>query len=151
MCDDIYWMKQAIELAESQIPSSSEIPVAAILVRESEMLSFGVNKRIASSRVSAHAEIIALESAGQKIGDWRIPGATMYVTLEPCPMCLGAIIDARIERIVFSCFDYKNGALGGKFNMLEHLDKRGKKIEVVTGIKADKYKKILADYFQKLR
>ncbi len=149
--DDKYWIRKAIDIAIHSMETSDEVPVAAIVVKDGQCLATAVNSRISTNKVSAHAEIVAMDKAAQLTGDWRLNGCSLYVTLEPCPMCLGAIVESRVSRVVFSAFDYKNGALGGKFNMLDFLDKRASKIEVVTGICLETYQNLLNSFFSKLR
>ncbi len=110
-------MRQAIQLAE-QAAEQGEVPVAALLVQNGELIASGHNQPIASHDCSAHAEIVALRQAGRKLANYRLPGTTLYVTLEPCVMCAGAIIQARVERVVFGASDPKAGAAGSVFDVL---------------------------------
>jgi len=108
--NDEYWMREAIRLAE-KAASEDEVPVGAILVQDNKIIGEGWNQPIANNDSSAHAEIQALRDAGTKLGNYRLPGATLYVTLEPCTMCAGAIIHARIARLVFGARDLKTGVI----------------------------------------
>lgn len=117
-------MKHALTLAHSAA-QQGEVPVGAILTMGDTVLAEGMNSSINSHDPTAHAEIIALRKASKKIGNYRLPGATLYVTLEPCIMCMGAIIHARLERVVFGAFDPKTGAAGSRYaigndNLLNH-------------------------------
>lgn len=115
--NDTRWMREAIALAQ-RAESEGEVPVGAVLVRDGEILGRGWNRTIALSDPSAHAEMLALREAGQQSGNYRLPGSTLYVTLEPCAMCVGAMIHARIDRLVFGAPDPKTGAAGGRFDLL---------------------------------
>ncbi len=114
---DEYWMRRALELAE-RAAREGEVPVGAVLVREGEVLGMGWNRPIAAHDPTAHAEVEALRAAGGRVGNYRLPGTTLYVTIEPCVMCAGAIIHARVARVVFGAADPKGGAAGGALNVL---------------------------------
>lgn len=109
---DERWLGHALALAASA-EAAGEVPVGAVLVRDDRVLAEAWNRPIANSDPTAHAEILALRSAAASLGNYRLPGATMYVTLEPCAMCAGAMIHARIARLVFGAYDTKSGACGG--------------------------------------
>lgn len=115
--NDAEWMRQALELA-GRAESEGEVPVGAIVVRNGEVLGAGWNRTIALHDPAAHAEILALRAAGAAAGNYRLPGAELYVTLEPCAMCVGAMIHARISRLVFGAHDPKTGAAGSRFDLL---------------------------------
>ena len=125
-----------------------EIPVGAIIVKEGKVIGRGHNLKETTKDPTQHAEIVAIRDAVKKIGDWRLNGATIYVTKEPCVMCAGAIIEARIERVVFGMADKEKGALGGKFNILNIL---GAKISVEKEILSQESKKLLLSFFENLR
>jgi len=110
-------MRHAIALAQ-KAEGQNEVPVGAVVVRAEEIVGEGWNQTIALNDPSAHAEILALRSAGQALNNYRLPGCTLYVTLEPCCMCAGAMIHARIDRLVFGASDPKTGAAGGRFHLL---------------------------------
>ncbi len=110
-------MEQAIALA-CRAKEQGEVPVGAVVVRDDEVIGEGWNSPISEHDPSAHAEIEALRDAGQRVGNYRLPDATLYVTLEPCVMCAGAIIHARIKRLVFGAYDPKGGAAGSVFDLL---------------------------------
>lgn len=115
--DDARWMRHALTLA-AKAQSEGEVPVGAVLVREGEILGEGWNRTIALNDASAHAEILALRAAGDASANYRLPDTTLYVTLEPCVMCAGAMIHARIKRVVFGATDPKTGAAGSVFDTL---------------------------------
>ncbi len=114
---DTQCMQRALELAR-EAAAAGEVPVGALLVREGEILGEGRNQPIAHHDASAHAEIVALRSAGQAAKNYRLPGRTLYVTLEPCPMCAGALVHARVERVVFAAADPRTGAGGSVFDLM---------------------------------
>lgn len=110
-------MRRALELAQLA-ELNGEVPVGSVLVLAGNVVGEGFNRTITDSDPSAHAEIVALRSAGQKLANYRLPGATLYVTLEPCCMCVGAMVHARVERLVFAAFDPKTGAAGSAIALL---------------------------------
>jgi tRNA(adenine34) deaminase len=128
---DEHWMRHALALAR-RAADSGEVPVGAVLVRDGALIGKGWNRPIASHDPSAHAEILALREAGANCRNYRLPGSRLYVTLEPCVMCAGAMIHARVEQVIFGAPDPKAGACGGKFDLLpadgrfnHHTDCRG--------------------------
>ena len=114
---DRYWMRHALRLAE-QAGREGEVPVGALLVRHGQLIAEGWNRPIINSDPSAHAEMQALRAAGQALSNYRLIDTTLYVTLEPCTMCAGAIIHARVARVVFGAYDPKGGAAGSRFSVL---------------------------------
>ena len=108
---DEAWMKEALLLAR-RAASEEEVPIGAVIVRDSKIIGRGWNRNIALSDPSAHAEIMAMRDAGNTLGNHRLPGCSLYVTLEPCPMCAGALVHARVSRLVFGAYDPKSGAAG---------------------------------------
>jgi tRNA(adenine34) deaminase len=114
---DEAWMAEALLLA-NRAAEENEVPIGAVIVRNSEVIGRGWNQNIALNDPSAHAEIMAMRDAGKAVGNYRLTGCSLYVTLEPCPMCAGAMIHARLARIVYGAADPKTGAAGGKFNIL---------------------------------
>jgi tRNA(adenine34) deaminase len=110
------WMALALEEAR-RAGDQGEVPVGAILVRDGEVLGRGRNGPVAANDPTAHAEIMALRAAAATVGNYRLPGTTLYVTLEPCPMCIGALVHARVARLVFGATDPKTGAAGSVFNL----------------------------------
>ncbi len=110
-------MQRALVLAR-EASAAGEVPVGAVIVREGEILGEGRNQPIAQHDASAHAEMVALRAAGQAAENYRLPGSTLYVTLEPCPMCAGALVHARVERVVFAAADPRTGAGGSVFDLM---------------------------------
>ncbi len=149
--DDLEWMRQALELANRAQSEFDEIPVGAVLVdRHGHPIGKGWNRNIIDHDASAHAEIVALRSAGQAIGNHRLPGTTLYVTLEPCAMCAMALIHARIDRLVFGAVDPKTGACGSVFDLL--ADRRHNHcISVTQGVLAHEAGELLRDFFRRKR
>jgi tRNA(adenine34) deaminase len=113
-----HWMRQALQLA-GQAAAIGEVPVGAVVVRDGELLGQGFNKVISASDPSAHAEIIALRDAAQKAGNYRLPGATLYVTLEPCTMCAGALVHARIAELIFAAREPRAGVVCSTCQLLD--------------------------------
>lgn len=140
-------MKRAIEFLKKNI-SPDEIPVAAIVVKDGDIISSACNRKEFEKDVTSHAEIIALRSAAQKLGRWRLDDCEMYVTLEPCPMCAWAILQSRIDNLYFGAYDNVYGA----FSVLPELwTIANSKINVKGGIMESKCKKLLDEYFEKMR
>jgi tRNA(adenine34) deaminase len=110
-------MRRCLALAD-KAQARGEVPVGAVLVKDDTLVAEGWNRPIASCDPSAHAEIVALREAGRALGNYRLPGTTLYVSLEPCPMCVGALIHARVERLVFGAPDPKSGAAGSVFDLI---------------------------------
>jgi len=115
---DEQFMKQAIALAD-EAAKEGEVPVGALIVREGKVIATGKNRREGLGNALAHAEIEAISAACKALGGWRLTGCTLYVTLEPCPMCAGAIVNARIDRVVYGAADMKAGSAGSLFNLFE--------------------------------
>ena len=123
-----------------------EVPVGALIVRDNELLSEGWNQPIASHDPSAHAEIQALRTAAKAAQNYRLPDSTLYVTLEPCAMCAGAIIHARVARVVFGAFDPKTGAAGSQLDVL-NTDKLNHQVAITGGVLADECGALLRNFF----
>lgn len=129
---DETWLQHALHLAERAY-QQGEVPIGAVLVRDQQILGEGWNQSISQHDPTAHAEIIALRAAGLAAGNYRLPKTTLYVTLEPCVMCAGALLHARVERVVFGAYDPKTGAAGSRFDVL--LDQRhNHQIELRGGV-----------------
>jgi len=143
------FMGMALEEAEAAA-REGEIPVGAVLVRDGEVIARDHNRRDETGDPSAHAEILVLRRAGEKKGDWRLSGTTLYVTLEPCPMCAGAIVLARVDTVVFGASDPEAGAGGSAYNILED-GKLGHRVRVIAGIMEDECRRVLDDFFKGLR
>ncbi len=142
-------MQQALQLAR-KAESEGEVPVGAVLVRDDTVIAEGYNRPIAQHDASAHAEIVALRAAGQSLNNYRLPDTTLYVTLEPCAMCVGAMIHARIARVVFAASDPRTGALGGAFD-LQTLNAHNHRFEVVSGVLAEPSSELLRAFFRARR
>lgn len=147
---DRHWMTRALELARHAESEHAEVPVGAVLVRDGEMIGEGMNRNIVDRDASAHAEIVCLRAAGQQLANHRFPGATLYVTLEPCVMCAGAIVHARIGRVVYAAIDPKTGAAGSVFDTLVS-DRHNHRVDVAGGLMADESAKLLRAFFRSRR
>jgi tRNA(adenine34) deaminase len=148
LTEDEIFMEEAIKLA-LLAEERDEVPVGAIAVRDGKIISSAFNTREESKCATHHAEILAIEGACKALGGWRLPGVTLYVTMEPCVMCAGAIINARIERVVYGAKDHRFGAFGSALDVnsagLNH------KPEVVGGVLGERCAEILSSYFKKKR
>ncbi|MEE4638953.1 MAG: tRNA adenosine(34) deaminase TadA [Wenzhouxiangella sp.] len=146
---DFTWMRHALALA-GRAETIGEVPVGAVLVRDDEILGEGFNTLIRDHDPSAHAEMTAIRAAASRVGNYRLPGTTLYVTLEPCAMCAGAIVQARIGRVVFGADDPRTGAARSVFNVLDHpaLNHR---CEVVAGVLAEESGDLLRAFFRARR
>ena len=139
-------MQRAITLAR-EVKSSGDVPVGALIVNEAgEILSSVKNEREKDNDPTAHAEILAIRRAGEKLGSWRLDDLTLVVTLEPCVMCAGAILQSRIKRLVFGAFDQKAGAVGSSLDVIRDV-RALSKVEVVSGVLEDECAKLLTDFF----
>ena len=139
-------MQQAIAIAR-EVKSSGDVPVGALIVNEvGEIVSLGKNEREKDNDPTAHAEILAIRRAGEKLGSWRIDDLTLIVTLEPCVMCAGAILQSRLKRLVFGAFDQKAGAVGSSLDVIRDV-RALSKVEVVSGVLEDECAKLLTDFF----
>ncbi len=146
---DLFWMQRALELAQ-QARAENEVPVGAVLVKEDHILGEGWNAPIGQHDPTAHAEIRALRQAAAAVGNYRLLDTTLYVTLEPCVMCAGAIIHARVKRVVIGATDPKTGAAGSVFNTL-NSDRHNHQVEISQGVLADECGALLKDFFQARR
>ncbi|MFC5568901.1 tRNA adenosine(34) deaminase TadA [Lysobacter yangpyeongensis] len=148
---DEHWMRHALALAERAQHEDDEIPVGAVLVSASgEILGEGWNRNITESDPTAHAEVVAMRAAGAKLGNHRLLGTTLYVTLEPCAMCAMAMVHARISRLVFGASDPKTGAAGSVFDLLAD-PRHNHRVEVRGGVLADESSRRLTNYFRAKR
>jgi tRNA(adenine34) deaminase len=139
-------MQQAITLAQ-EVKSSGDVPVGALIVNEAgEVLSLGKNEREKDNDPTAHAEIVAIRRAGEKLGSWRLDDLTLIVTLEPCVMCAGAVLQSRLKRLVFGAFDQKAGAVGSSLDVIRDVRVLSK-VEVVSGVLEKECAKLLTDFF----
>ena len=142
------FMYQALEEAKKAY-LEGEVPVGAVIVKNGEVIATGRNMREQKQNALSHAEIEAINSACEKLKSWRLDDCELYVTLEPCPMCTGAIINARIKTVIFGAFDSSMGCMDSVINLCDYP--LGHKVEVYAGICEDECQKILKDFFQKLR
>ena len=149
MNKDDYFMQRAYKLAQ-EAELHDEVPVGAVVVLNNEIIGKGCNQPISTNNPSAHAEIIALRQAGKNISNYRIPGATMYVTLEPCAMCAGALIHARLDKVVYAVSDPKTGALGSVLD-LSNVDSFNHRLEVESGILEDECRELIQSFFKNKR
>lgn len=148
MSDDKMMMEHALELARRSA-AEGEVPVGAVVVKDGEIVSVGMNRRENGKNALAHAEIEAIDGACRKLGGWRLHMCDLYVTLEPCPMCTGAIINARIKRVVFGAYDKKAGSMGSVVNLVDLPYNH--KPEIVGGFMEEECAAVLSDFFKKLR
>lgn len=149
MRNDNYWMEKALALAK-RAAALGEVPIGAVLVKDGKIIGRGFNRREGQNDPSAHAEMLAIRQAARRLAAWRLTGTTLYVTLEPCPMCMGAIILARIERLVFGSFDPKAGAAGSLYNLAD--DPRfNHRIELESGVRGNECSELLSGFFRELR
>jgi tRNA(adenine34) deaminase len=146
---DRQFMQQALDLAKLAAVAG-EVPVGAVLVRDGQIISTGFNQPISNSDPSAHAEMMALRSAAQIESNYRLPGTTLYVTLEPCTMCAGAMLHARVERVVFGAADPKTGAAGSVLNVFSEKQ-INHQTQVEGGIMGEACGQILRDFFKERR
>ena len=146
--NDEYFMREAMRLAE-EARELDEVPVGAIAVRDGEIIARAYNTRECSKCATHHAEILAIEGACRALGGWRLPGVTLYVTMEPCAMCAGAIINARIPRVVYGAPDLRFGAFGSLIDLSEIP--LNHKPEVTGGVLGDECREMLSNYFRAKR
>ena len=149
MRDDSYWMGKALALAR-RAASLGEVPIGAVLVKDGAIIGRGFNLREGKNDPSAHAEMLAIRQAAKRLNAWRLTGTTLYVTLEPCPMCMGAIILARVERLVFGCHDPKAGAAGSLYDLAADI-RFNHQVAVAAGVRAAECAALLSDFFRELR
>jgi tRNA(adenine34) deaminase len=143
------WMEEAFALAE-EAGAEGEIPVGAVIVdRNGAVIGRGRNRRESGDPLG-HAEILAIHEASRAIGDWRLEGTTMVVTLEPCAMCAGALVNARVDRLIFGAFDPKAGFCGSLGNLVQD-SRLNHRLEVIGGVEEERSRRLLQEFFRKLR
>jgi len=147
---DAAWMRRALDLAVNARDTEDEVPVGAVLVMNGEIVGEGWNRNITLNDPTAHAEIGALREAGRRLGNHRMPGSTLYVTLEPCAMCAMAIVHARVARVVYGAADPKTGAAGSVFDTLVS-ERHNHRVEVQGGVLADTSAGLLREFFRAKR
>ncbi len=146
---DERWMRHALQLAE-QAASAGEVPVGAVVVQDDQLIAEGFNRPITDSDPSAHAEIVALRAAGKVLDNYRLPGSTLYVTLEPCVMCAGAIVHARVGRVVFGALDPKAGAVSSVYDVISQ-PRLNHKPAWTGGVLAEECSVLLREFFKARR
>lgn len=147
---DERFMRRALELAR-QAEQEGEVPVGAVLVKEGRIVGEGWNRPIAGHDPTAHAEIQALRDAARNLANYRLPGTTLYVTLEPCPMCAGAIVHARVGRVVYAASDPRGGAAGSVFDLLPTDSRFNHRTECQGGVEAEAASELLRAFFRARR
>jgi tRNA(adenine34) deaminase len=147
---DIPFMQRALELARLA-EAAGEVPVGAVLVLDGQIIGEGWNQPIGRHDPSAHAEIMALRDAGSRLQNYRLPDTTLYVTLEPCPMCAGAIVHARVARVVFAAADPRSGAAGSVFDLLPSDQRFNHRTECEGGLLAEQSSQLLRNFFRTRR
>ena len=146
---DERFMREAIRQAH-KAAALGDVPIGCVIVRQGQIIARGYNRRNADKSVLSHAEIISIKKACKKIGDWRLEDCTMYVTLEPCPMCAGAIVQARIPRIAVGCMNPKAGCAGSILNLLD-MQEFNHQAELATGVLEEECSTMMKQFFKELR
>lgn len=149
LTDDEKYMKIAIKLAK-KAADMGEVPIGCVIVYEGKVIARGYNRRTMDKSTLSHAEILAIKKASKVVGDWRLEGCTMYVTLEPCQMCAGAIIQARMDKVVIGCMNAKAGCAGSVLNILEHEGFNHQAV-VERGVLEEECSILLKEFFSNLR
>ena len=147
--EDVKYMKQALRLAK-KAADNGDVPIGCVIVYNDKVIARGYNRRNIDKSSLAHAEIAAIKKASKIIGDWRLEDCTIYITLEPCQMCAGAIVQARIPRCVIGCLNPKAGCAGSIINILD-IKEFNHQVEVKKGVLAEECSALLKDFFAKLR
>lgn len=143
------YMREAIRQAKKAYVLT-EVPIGCVIVYEGKIIARGYNRRNTDKNTISHAEMNAIRKASKKLGDWRLEGCTMYVTLEPCQMCAGAIVQARVSRVVIGSMNPKAGCAGSVLNLLE-MDQFNHQVEVVRGVLEEECSQMLSEFFRELR
>ncbi|HVJ49098.1 tRNA adenosine(34) deaminase TadA [Desulfitobacterium sp.] len=143
------WMRLALEQAKIAY-DLGEVPIGAVIVQDNKILALTHNEKELKHDPTAHAEVLAVQRATEKLGAWRLSEATLYVTLEPCPMCAGALVQARLKTLVYGAADLKGGAVGSVMNVLD-VNRWNHRVEVVAGVLEEECSVILKDFFHKRR
>lgn len=146
---DEKYMKEAIRQARKAY-ALGEVPIGCVIVCGDKIVGRGYNRRTIDKNTLAHAELAAIKKASKKLGDWRLEGCTLYVTLEPCQMCSGAIIQARIDRVVVGCMNPKAGCAGSILNLLQ-MEQFNHQTELTTGVLGEQCSQMMKDFFRELR
>ena len=146
---DERFMKEALRQAK-KAEAIDEVPIGCVIVYEDRIIARGYNRRNADKNTTSHAEINAIRKASRKLGDWRLEGCTIYITLEPCPMCAGAIVQARIDRAEIGCMNPKAGCAGSVMNLLEEPG-FNHQVQMTRGVLGEECSAMLSDFFRELR
>lgn len=146
---DEKYMKEAIRQAKKAY-AIGEVPIGCVIVCEDKIIGRGYNRRTIDKNTLAHAELIAIRKASKKMDDWRLEGCTMYVTLEPCQMCAGAIVQARMARVVVGCMNPKAGCAGSILNLLQ-MEEFNHQTELATGVLGEECSRMMKEFFKELR
>lgn len=146
---DIKYMKEAIRQAKKAY-ALREVPIGCVIVYEDKIIARGYNRRNTDKNTISHAEMNAIRKASKKLGDWRLEGCTMYITLEPCQMCSGAIVQARVSRVVIGSMNAKAGCAGSVLNLLE-MEEFNHQVEVTRGVMDEECSQMLSEFFRELR
>lgn len=146
---DIKYMKEAIKQARKAY-AIGEVPIGCVIVHDGKIIGRGYNRRTIDKNPLAHAEIAAIQKASKKIGDWRLEECTLYVTLEPCQMCSGAIVQSRIPTVVIGCMNPKAGCAGSILNLL-NVPEFNHQVKTVIGVMGDECSQMMKDFFKELR
>lgn len=149
MTEDERFMKKALHQAK-RAAAIGEIPIGCVIVRDGKVIARGFNQRRSRKTTLAHAEMIAIDRASRKLGDWRLEGCTMYVTLEPCQMCSGALVQSRIDRVVIGTMNPKAGCAGSILNILR-MPEFNHQVEITGGVLQEECSAVLQDFFKDLR
>lgn len=146
---DAKYMKEAIRQAKKAY-AIGEVPIGCVIVRDGKIISRGYNRRTIDKNTLAHAELAAIKKASKKLDDWRLEGCTMYVTLEPCQMCAGALVQSRIDRVVVGCMNPKAGCAGSILNLLQ-MPEFNHQVELETGVLEEECSQMMKNFFRELR
>ena len=149
MTTDEKYMKEAIRQAK-KAKALDEVPIGCVIVYEDKIIARGYNRRNTDKNTLSHAELNAIRKAGKKLGDWRLEGCTMYITLEPCQMCAGAIVQARVSRVVIGSMNPKAGCAGSVLNILQ-MDRFNHQVELTKRVLQEECSTMLSDFFKELR
>ncbi len=143
------YMREAIRQAKKAY-ALGEVPIGCVIVHEDKIIGRGYNRRTIDKNTLAHAEMIAIKKASKKMDDWRLEGCTMYVTLEPCQMCSGAIVQSRMDRVVIGCMNPKAGCAGSVLNLLQ-MSEFNHQVELEIGVLGEECSRMMKEFFQELR
>lgn len=149
MTEQEKFMKEAIRQAK-KAGSLEEVPIGCVIVRDGIIIARGYNRRNTEKSALAHAEVAAIKKASRVVGDWRLEGCTMYVTLEPCQMCAGAIVQSRLTEVVIGCMNPKAGCAGSILNLLE-MEQFNHQVRVIRGVLEEECSSMLSQFFRELR